>query len=153
MSKSSRYHGNQRKLAAAAICGSFVLGGTRARGDLVWDFSYVGTFPDYGPHYGTQDTASGELITTDLNNSNNTYTIVGISGTDDGLTISALIAPVDTAATTTCCMHRRPILTLTASRSPPEATTWSYITMPQIATTGTGTTTAVPRKARMASSR
>jgi hypothetical protein len=76
--------------AASGLCAVFALVAT-AQATVIWDFSYSGTFPNYGFRYGLPDTASGQLTTTDLNPVTHAYTITGITGLWNGYTITGLI--------------------------------------------------------------
>lgn len=78
----------------AAVFGVFTLMALQApaRADIIWDFSYSGTFPNYGFRYGQPDTSSGQLTTTDLNPVTHTYTITGVTGMWNGYTITGLIS-------------------------------------------------------------
>lgn len=65
--------------------------GVPARADIIWNFTYSGgTFPSFGPHYDQPDYIAGQLATTNLNMASNTYTIIGITGTDNGSNIIGL---------------------------------------------------------------
>lgn len=75
------------KLIGAAVVGASVLAlegvFSSPASALSFKFSYS----------GTGVTASGTLTTTDLNTSTNAYTITGITGTRNGITIENLLGP------------------------------------------------------------
>lgn len=82
-----------RQGAYTAVIGACALiaAGTPARADIIWNFTYSGgTFPNFGPHYDQSDNVAGQLTTTDLNAANNAYTIIGITGIDNGSPITGL---------------------------------------------------------------
>lgn len=59
--------------------------------NLLWNFSYTGgTFPNYGPNYDQPDVITGQLTTTGFDSMNNDYTIIGITGLDNGSPITGL---------------------------------------------------------------
>lgn len=81
-----------RHVTGTAVLGlcAFIALSAPARADIIWNFSYSGTFPNYGPHYDEPDTVTGQLTTTDLNPATDTYTIVAITGMDNGSSITGL---------------------------------------------------------------
>lgn len=84
-----------RRSTVALVIGAcaFTALSAPARADIVWNFTYSGgTFPNYGPHFNQPDYVTGQLTTTDLNTATNTYKITGISGTDNGSSITGLDA-------------------------------------------------------------
>lgn len=89
--------GAKRRAVSLVATGALVLIALSApaRADIVWNFTYSGgPFPDtFGPFNGDPnqyDTINGQLTTSGLNAANNTYTIVGISGIDNGSQITGL---------------------------------------------------------------
>jgi hypothetical protein len=79
---------------AASVC-VFIAVDAPARADIIWNFGYSATLdvpynPLYASNPGGTLFASGQLTTQDLGS--NTYAIVGIAGTYNGLAISLIPA-------------------------------------------------------------
>ncbi len=79
------------EILVLGLCSAVALA-PHAQATIIWEFSYSGTFPNYGFRYGFPDMASGELTTTDLNPVTDAYTITGITGLWDGYAITGLIS-------------------------------------------------------------